>query len=106
MNLQKYNWPKLKDADIAFSVLDTDSKLLEEAKRLGFNKSSNPYNKLFNQLFFKGGDLDYKEGLPESFKYHATRYLKAYMTSFMPRHEHKEAICALILSELVDLKHE
>ena len=103
MDLVKYHWPVLTDAQVAFSTLDTDPKLLEEAQRWGFNKSSNPYNDLASNLFFKGGKLNFKEGLDPVFKERATRYLRAYMGSFAPRHEHKEAVCALILSELVEL---
>jgi hypothetical protein len=54
--------------------------------------------------FFKGGVLHYKDGLPEPFRERATMYLKSIMGSFAPKHEHKEAVCALILSELVDIK--
>lgn len=102
MDVTKYKFPVLKDEDITFSTLDTDQVLLEEANRLGFDKSSNAYNKLFNTLFFKGGKLNFKKDLDPVFKERATRYLRAYMTSFAPRHEHKEAVSALILSNLVE----
>jgi len=84
--------------------LPTDKALLEEAERRGFSICSNtPYNDLFSNLFFKGGKLNFKKNLDPDFKAAAVPYLKAFMGSFEPKHEHKEAICALLLSELVDI---
>ncbi len=103
MDLTKFKFPVLSDADVAFSTLKTNPQLLEEAERLGFDKSSNPFNKLASELFFKGGALNFKKDLDPTFKEQATRYLKAFMMSFEPRHEDKEAVAALLLSNLVEI---
>ena len=104
IDIKSYNFPQVDDIGIAFSTEGTDKKLLEEAERRGFLYGSTPYNKLFSDLFFKGGKLDYREGLDDEFVSRCSRYMRAVMASFEPKHEHKEAICALLLSELVDLK--
>lgn len=103
MDLTKFHWPVLKDSDIIFSTLDVDPKLLEEAQRWGFDKEDNPYNQLAGNLFAGKGRITFKENLNPMFKERATRYLRALMHSFAPKHEHKEAVCALILSELVEV---
>jgi len=102
MDLKKFKFPEIKDIGVAFSVQRTIPKLLVEAKNRGFYNGHTPYNALFSALFFSGGKLDFKKDLPEDFKKTATMYLRAFMGSFEPRHEDKEAICAMLLSELVE----
>lgn len=103
MNLTKeFTFPTVTDIQMALGHGNTNPTLLKEAQARGFDKSSNPYNKLFNKLFFSGGKLNFKNDLDPTFKDKALRYLTALMRSFEPRHEHKEAVCALILSELVE----
>lgn len=93
--------PTMTDLEIAFSTVSTDPEMLAEAKARGFYNGHTPYNKLFSTLFFKGGKLNFKSDLDPAFKEKATRYLRAFMASFEPAHEEKEAICAMLLSELV-----
>ena len=86
--------------------LPTDKKLLAEAKDRGFYRGYTPHNKLFSTLFFKGGKLHFKQDLNSEFKSKALPYLKAFMGSFAPKHEEKEAICAMLLSELVEVIYD
>lgn len=102
MNLKEFKFPSAS-GNFGFSTLKTDPKLLEEAKKRGFYEEKTPYNALFSELFFSGGKLNFKKDLPEDFKSSATEYLLSFMRSFEPKHEEKEAISALILSELVDI---
>lgn len=102
MDIKKFAFPELSGADIAFSTLRTNKELLEEAKKRGFYNGNTKYNKLFSTLFFNGGKLDFRKDLPEEFKAKALPYLRSFMGSFEPKHEEKEAICALLLSELVN----
>ena len=106
MNLQEYKFPNITDAGKVFGTFNTVPELLAEAKARGFYDGDTPYNSLFSKLFFAGGKLNFKPNLPEDFKTNATRYLGAFMRSFAPKHEEKEAICALILSELVDIEQK
>lgn len=102
MNLTEFNFPSLTGVDLAFSTIRTDKTLLAEAKERKFYGGHTPYNRLFTQLFFKGGQVQFKEGLNEEFKIKAWKYCRALMTSFEPQHEEKEAICAMLMSELLE----
>jgi len=102
MDLKQFSFPKLSQIDIAFSTLKTNTDLLKEACDRGFYNGYTLYNKLFSKLFFSGGELNFKKDLPEDFKNSATAYLMKFMTSFESKHEEKEAICAMLLSELVE----
>lgn len=97
MDLTKFNYPEPTFA------LGTDKELLAEAERRGFLHGHTPYNDKFNALFFGGGSVKLKEGIDGKFKGKAFPYLKALMGSFSPKHEHKEAVCAMLLSELIEL---
>ena len=102
MDLKTYNFPEVSGIDMAFSTLKTDKALYEEAKKRGFDNYSNPYCLLFSELFFKGGKVEFKKDLDEDFKKRAWTYCRSFMSSFEPKHEEKEAICALIMSELLE----
>lgn len=96
-------FPVVKDIDVTLGSGNVLPSMLKEAKEKGFDKSSNPYNKLFNNLFFKGGQLSWKKDVSMERREQGGRYLKSIMRSFTPRHEEKEAVCAYILSELVEI---
>lgn len=104
MNLTDYQFPTLTLQQVAFSTLKADPVLLEEAERRGFYNGDTPYNKLFSELFFKGGTLNFKKDVDPEFRSKVGAYMRALMGSFEPSHEEKEAICALLLSELVEVK--
>jgi len=97
-----FDYPEVQDVDIAFGIGITP-KILNQAKEAGFYDKRTPYNDLFSKLFFSGGKLNFKKGLNPDSQTRATRYLKAVMGSFEPKHEEKEAVCAMILSELVEI---
>ena len=102
MELTKFEFPEITAADMMFPTMKADSTLLQEAKERGFYNGDTPYNKLFSDLFFKGGGIKFKPGLDPSFKAKAWPYLRSFMGSWEPKHEEKEAICAMLLSELVE----
>lgn len=102
MDLTKYNFPKVSKVDLAFSTFDTIPELLAEAEKRGFDHN-NKYCRYFGKLFFGGGSVVFKTGLDENFKNNAFLYMRALMGSFAPKHEHKEAVCGMLLSELVEL---
>lgn len=98
MDLKKHNF------DQHSISTRTDKKLLDEAKARGFYNGNTKYNKLFSELFFSGGKLNFKADLDKDFKAKALPYLKSFMQSFSPSHEDKEAVSALLLSELVEVE--
>lgn len=102
MNLQEYNFPNLSKVDLAFSTLETCSILLSEAKERKFYNGNTEYNKTFNHLFFKGGSVVFKENIDTEFQMKAWNYCRSFMRSFAPKHEEKEGICAMLMSELIE----
>ena len=102
MDLISYKFPEVSGMDVIIPTIKTDNNLLEEASKRGFYDGRTPYNDLFSDLFFNGGKLQFKKDLDKDFKAKALPYLKAFMASFEPPHEEKEAICALLLSELAE----
>ncbi len=95
LNLKKYNFREDNETDLI---------LISEAKRQGFLYGNTKYNEKFSELFFNGGTLNYKKDLTESEVKNMKDYLVKFMRSFEPKHEHKEAICALILSQLIEIE--
>ena len=102
MNIKEFNFPSVTGLDLAFPTFKVIPELLEEARARGFYEGNTKYNSMFSKLFFQGGKLHFKKDLDEGFKRNAVMYLRAFMGSFEPKHEEKEAICALLLSELCE----
>lgn len=103
MKLINYKFPEITAIDMAFSTIKTDPKLLSEAKIRGFYNGNTPYNRKFSDLFFTGGSVTFKSKINPEFKNAAWNYCKAFMKSWEPKHEEKEAICAMIMSEIIEL---
>jgi len=104
MDLKTYKYPVLNDVDMEFSILDTDKILLEEAKTMGFASGHHLYNRIFNKLFFcQGGKLLFKENLTDN-QLNSWKYCIALMKSFAQKHEHKEVVCSMLMSEVLDEK--
>lgn len=101
LDLKTFEFPKTTGTDVVFPTFGTIQELLDEAKERGFYMGNTPYNKLFSSLFYTGGKLNFKKGIDENFKNKAWPYCRAFMGSFSPRHEEKEAICAMLMSELL-----
>jgi hypothetical protein len=102
MNLKDFAFPEITRVDMVFPTVKTNKDLLEEAKSRGFYNGHTPYNDLFSQLFFNGGRIVWKKDVDEQLKQKAWPYCRSFMGSWEPRHEEKEAICALIMSELLE----
>lgn len=102
MNLLEYDYPKVDVADMAFPTFDTIPELLEEAKKRGFYDGNTPYNKLFCDLFYKGGKIVFKKEINKEQQQRVWMYCRSFMGSWAPKHEHKEAICAMLMSEVLE----
>jgi len=102
MDLSKFEFLAVTEVDLAFPTFGTDERLLEEAKKRGFYGGKTPYNKLFDEMFFRGlkSPLKYKDGLDPEWVTRVARYTRALMRSYAPKHENKEAVCAMLLSEI------
>lgn len=92
------------DAEIAFGggtdrLLPAYKDIPEEFKDWN---SRNKWNKLFNDWFFNGlknANFVCREGVDKD---KAMRHLKACMGSWAPKHEHKEAGCAYLMSQFFE----
>ena len=104
MDLKTFKFPKVTGVDMAFATFNTDPKLLAEAKERGFYDGNTEYNDLFSTLFFSGGQVVFKEDVDKEFKSKAWPYVRSFMGSYSPSHEDKEAICAMLMSELLVAK--
>lgn len=99
MDLSKYDWQELTTLDMAFSTLNTPRDLLEEAESRDLEKG----REKFNELFFSGGEIKLKSDVKDTWKEKAIKFALALMRSFAPKHEDKEAVCALIFEECLKL---
>lgn len=102
INLLEYSYPKPTGADMAFPTYNTIPELLKEAQERGFDQHYNPYNRLFSNLFFNGGRVIFKEGINVEKQREIWAYVRSFMGSWAPKHEHKEAICAMLMSEILE----
>lgn len=104
LDLRAYPWPKVTGLDAAFPTANTDPKLLAEAERRGYsiysNGSDKTGQKMFTKLFYEGGKIIYRKDVPEEHIKNVNTYLRSYMGSFAPKHEHKGAVCAMLLDEI------
>lgn len=103
INLMEYEFPKLTPIELEFATIPTDMVLLKEAESRGFDDWNNPYHRMFSNLFFNGGSVVFKSNVNPEFKNKCWPYIKCLMGSFAPKHEHKAAVCAMLLSELCEL---
>lgn len=101
-DLRTHKFPEVNGLDTVFSTMRTDKILLAEAERLGFDRMSNPYNKIVNTIFYSGGKVIFKKDVEEDFRNRVYLYFRAFIRSWEPKHEHKEAICAYLLSHICE----
>ena len=102
MNLLEFNYPKPSPVDMAFSTYNTIPELLKEAEARGFLYGRTKYNKLFSDLFYNGGKVVFKKEINKDQQTAIWMYCRAFMRSWSPKHEHKEAICAMLMSEILE----
>lgn len=104
--------PELTGADVAFGNVKHMPKMADIPERFTHHNGT-PFNNAVSMWFFKGGERDgrsiiidgktftAKEGVDAT---KALSAIKAVLGSFEPKHEHKEAACAYMLSEWFDLE--
>jgi hypothetical protein len=102
MNLLEFDYPKPTGLDVAFSTYDTIPELLKEAEKRKFLDGHTPYNTLFCDLFYKGGKVVFKKNIDKDKQQEIWKYVRCFISSWSPKHEHKEAICAMLMSEILE----
>lgn len=99
MDLSNYKFPEVTKVDLVFPTFNTTKELVEEAERRDLTKG----RKKFQELFYNGGKIEFKEDVEGSWKEGAFMYARALMGSFAPKHEDKESVCAMIFEECLVL---
>ena len=102
LDLMDFKFPKVTVADMAFPTYGTDPALLAEARARGFYNGHKPGNAMFSTLFYSGGKVNFRKDVPVEFQKDAWNYCRAFMGSWAPKHEEKDAICAMLLEEVAD----
>lgn len=104
MKALDYQFPMMNKANMVFPIFDSPPILLKEAKERGFYNGDTDANRLFKKWFFGGIEKtpEFKKGVDEAKAQRAMNWAICFMRSFAPKHEEKEAICALIFSEALE----
>jgi hypothetical protein len=94
----KWEQPQqVRDIDVAFpaSVVGTLLPPMDEIPE-EFHSHSHPWCRFVSKLFFSGGNLPVsRNGIDRA---SAARHLKCVLGSYEPKHEHKEAGAAYLMS--------
>jgi hypothetical protein len=88
---------EISDVDLVFPT--KVMHLMPPMEQIPKGTPGSPWNQLFNDWFFNGLtslELTPKDGVD---KVKALRHIRCIMGSFEPKHEHKEAAVAFLLSE-------
>ena len=99
MDLSTYKFPKVTELDLAFSTFNTPKELIVEAEKRNPQKGM----KKFSELFFSGGKIELKKDVKGTWKENAYMYARALMSSWSPKHEHKELVVGMIFEECLVL---
>ena len=91
--------PEVSQVDLAFG----NTKLMPKWEEIpkDFKHGKTKWNELFSIWFYRGLEgitLDKIDGLTNEEATKVVRYIRSFMVSFQPKHEHKEAAVAYILS--------
>lgn len=113
MNDLQFPFIEVKGLDIAFGFSNRSNyaRALKECPEQFKVHDNTPYHKLFSKMFYSGltkneiAALHFRSG-DQLIKNKQLAYLQSIMASFEPKHEDKEAVCAWILSLIVDLDKE
>jgi len=99
MDLSTYKFPEVTEADLAFSTFNTTKELVEEAEK---RKPKKGIEK-FNQLFYSGGNVELQKDVVGTWKENAFMYARSLMSSWSPKHEHKQLVVGMIFEEVLVL---
>lgn len=105
MNLQTFDFSQHDEYLLGkdgITSMPADDKLLAEAKKRGLYKTLSPHRALHLATANFGGVIKIKAGLPYKWANNALNYLVKLRMSVKCNEEEKQAICALILSEIAE----
>jgi len=103
-----YEFPVVTKIDFAFPTMGAPPELVKMAHDAGFRCTANtPANDLFS-VWFSGGLAKmptFKTDVDLDKARRAMNWAACFMRSFAPKHEDKEAVCALIFDAALDLSN-
>ena len=99
MDLSTYKFPEVTKADLAFPTFNTTKELVAEAEKRNPEKGM----RKFAELFYKGGSIELKPDVKGTWKENAYMYARALISSWEPKHEHKELVVGMIFEECLVL---
>ena len=94
---ERLEFPEVTDVSIAFGGYPRDWFDAALKKAEGIEPE---WENKANELFFNGGKIDINKSLPEDYRAKGFRMLQAVLGSWEPKHEHKAAVCGLILKSI------
>ena len=97
VSFERLEFPEVTDAQVAFGGYPRP--WFDEALKKAEGIEPEWENKA-NELFFSGGKVGINESLPEDYRKRGFHMLQAVLGSWEPKHEHKSAVCGLILKSL------
>ena len=99
MNLLKYNYP-------TGSEVVVDPQLLAEAKKRGYYKNTKPFTRIFWGIAFFLEEPVMKASATTEAHMNIWLYCRRLLRSWKPKHEEKEAVCTMLMSEILATEHE
>lgn len=101
--MSKLQFPDLEEIYVGFGKYPIEwfQKALEQAHTegmTGYNQTK--WEKRVSLLFFKGGELRLNLSLDTDYLRKGKALFLAIAGSYRPKHEHKTAVCALILKNI------
>lgn len=97
----RLSFPEISDYEISYNRYP--HKWFNEVLKTEEKQEDREYNQLMEALFFKGGTIPINENLPEEYTKKGLRMFHAIVSSWSPKHEHKEKVCGLILKSICKL---
>ena len=101
LDLAKFKFPTVSGAEGVFPTFDTIKELLEEATLRGYDNGNMEGCRLFSQWFFNGIEAIVVKDMDNAQE--AFTYMRAFMGSWSPKHEHKEAVCGMLIDEFMTI---
>lgn len=102
VNLEEWRleFPAITDVDMAFAGYPQD--WFHNTLKVYDEKADKKWGEMASTLFFSGGKVEVNEALPDEYRTNGLRMLHAVLSSFRPKHEHKEAVAGLILKSICE----
>lgn len=103
VDFERLEFPRVSDAQLNLGGYPEDwfKETLEKARAEGITgRGRSKYEEKFNDMFYRDGHLELNKSLDDDYLNRGVRLFDAIASSFKPKHEHKAAVCAMILRSI------